>query len=118
MPKEEFLQMIYSDSTIATKFIHIISENVKDKEERLVNLAYSSLRKRVAKALEDFVDKFNITDKNGSIEVSREEIAQYTGTAMESLNRTISDFKAEYRIDINKGKIVTVNMDKLRKLKY
>jgi CheY-like chemotaxis protein len=118
IPKEEFLQMIYSDITIAGKFIHIITQNVKEKEERLLNLAYSSLRKRVAKALMDIVDKFKVTDTTKAIEISREEIAQYIGTATESLNRTISDFKAEGLIDINKGKIVPVNMDKVRNLRY
>jgi DNA-binding response OmpR family regulator len=114
IPRDEFLQMIYSDINIATKFIHIITQNVKEKEERLLNLAYSSLRKRVAKALVDIVDKFRITDKTKPIEISREEIAQYIGTATESLNRTISDFKAENLIDISKGKIVPVNIEKLR----
>jgi CRP-like cAMP-binding protein/CheY-like chemotaxis protein len=118
IPKEEFLQMIYSDITIATKFIHIITHNVKEKEERLLNLAYSTLRKRVAKGLVDIVDKFNIADKNKSIEISREEIAQYIGTATESLNRTISDFKAEGLIDINRGKIVPVNIEKMKSLRY
>jgi CRP-like cAMP-binding protein len=118
IPKEEFLQMIYSDITVATKFIHIITHNVKEKEDRLINLAYSSLRKRVAKALEDIVDKFEIKDNSKPIEISREEIAQYIGTATESLNRTISDFKAEGLIDINRGKIVPVNMDKVRNLRY
>lgn len=118
IPKDEFLQMIYSDITIAAKFIHIITQNVKEKEERLLNLAYSSLRKRVAKALVEIVDKFQITDKNKPIEISREEIAQYIGTATESLNRTISDFKAEGLIDINKGKIVPVNMEKVRNLRF
>jgi DNA-binding response OmpR family regulator len=118
IPREEFLQMIYSDINIATKFIHIITQNVKEKEERLLNLAYSSLRKRVAKALVDIVDKFGITDKTKPIEISREEIAQYIGTATESLNRTISDFKAENLIDISKGKIVPVNIEKLRNFRY
>lgn len=118
IPKDEFLQMIYSDITIAAKFIHIITQNVKEKEERLLNLAYSSLRKRVAKALVDIVDKFKVTDTRKPIEISREEIAQYIGTATESLNRTISDFKAEGLIDINKGKIVPVNIEKVRNLRY
>lgn len=118
IPKEEFLQMIYSDITIAGKFIHIITQNVKEKEERLLNLAYSTLRKRVAKVLIDIVDKFQITDTTKPIEISREEIAQYIGTATESLNRTISDFKAEGLIDISKGKIVPVNMEKVRNLRY
>ncbi len=83
----------------------------KEKEERLLNLAYSSLRKRVAKALVNIVEKFNIMNESKTIEISREEIAQYIGTATESLNRTISDFKAEKLIDINKGKIVPLHLE-------
>ncbi len=114
----DFLQMMYSDLTIASKFIHIITQNVKEKEERLLNLAYSSLRKRGAKALIDIVDKVDITDTTKPIEISREEIAHYISIATKSLNRTISDFKAEGLIDINKGKIVPVNIEKVRKLRY
>jgi CheY-like chemotaxis protein/CRP-like cAMP-binding protein len=118
VPKDDFVKMIHSDIRIAAKFIHIITKNVKEKEERLLNLAYSSLRKRVARALIDIVDKFQITGPAKLIEISRDEIAQYIGTATESLNRTIADFKAEGLIDINKGKILPMNMEQLRKLRY
>ena len=64
IPKDDFIQMIYSDMNIAAKFIRIITQNVKEKEERLLNLAYSSLRKRVAKALLDIQSKFKTADSN------------------------------------------------------
>ena len=118
IPKEDFLQMIYSDITIAAKFIRIITQNVKEKEERLLNLAYSSLRKRVAKALVDICTKFNTVEQNKPIEISREEIAQYVGTATESLIRTLSDFKAEKLIEIKEGKITIAIPDKLNTLLY
>jgi DNA-binding response OmpR family regulator len=118
IPREDFLQMIYSDITIAAKFIRIITQNVKEKEERLLNLAYSSLRKRVAKALVDIHSKFNTSDKNKPIEISREDIAQYVGTATESLIRTLSDFKAEKLLEIKEGKINISNIDKLKNLLY
>jgi len=118
IPREDFLQMIYNDITIATKFIRIITQNVKEKEERLLNLAYSSLRKRIAKALVDIHSKFNTGDQNKPIEFSREEIAQYVGTATESLIRTLSDYKAEKLIEIKEGKITIANMEKLKNLVY
>jgi CRP-like cAMP-binding protein len=118
IPKDDFLQMIYSDVSIASKFIHIISKNVKEKEQRLLNLAYSSLRKRVASALVDITTKFNLSDKVMAIEISREEIAQYVGTATESLIRTLSDFKSEKLIEIKNGKIIVNNTDKLKTLLY
>jgi CRP-like cAMP-binding protein len=118
VPKEDFLQMIYGDINIAAKFIRIITQNVKDKEERLLNLAYSSLRKRVAKALVDIQSKYNSTGENKPIEISREDIAHYVGTATESLIRTLSDFKAEKLIEIKEGKIIIANIEKLKNLLY
>ena len=118
IPRDEFLGMIYSDINIATKFIRIVTQNVKEKEERLLNLAYSSLRKRVAKALVDIHEKFNKDGQKNLIEFSREDIAQYVGTATESLIRTLSDFKSEGLIDIKSGKISIVKLDKLKNLLY
>jgi CheY-like chemotaxis protein len=118
IPKEDFLQMIYGNMDVAVKFIRIITQNVKEKEDRLLNLAYSSLRKRVAKALVDIHTKFNSGGGNKSLEISREDFAHYVGTATESLIRTLSDFKAEKLVEIKEGKISLVSLDKLKNLLY
>jgi len=118
IPKDDFLQMIYGDINIAAKFIRLITLNVKEKEERLLSLAYSSLRKRVARALVNIHSKFNEGGANRQIEISREDIAQYVGTATESLIRTLSDFKAEKLIEIREGKISIPDTAKLEHLLY
>lgn len=118
IPKEDFLKMVFSDVNIASKFIHIITQNVKEKEERLLNLAYSSLRKRVAKGLTDIVSKFNLDKSSQAIEISREDLAQYVGTATESLIRTLSDFKSEKLIEIKSGKILVTDPERLKNLLY
>lgn len=116
IPKDDFLDAIYHDMTIANKFIKLIAQNVIDKEERLMQLAYGSLRKRVAKALLDIHAKFN--NANNAINISREDIAQYVGTATESLIRTLSDFKSEKLIETVEGKIRIINLVKLQNLLY
>jgi len=118
IPKEDFLQMIYGDMSVAAKFIHIITQNVKEKEDRLLSLAYSSLRKRIAKALVELNRKYNEPGGNRPIEISREDIAHYVGTATESLIRTLSDFKAEKLIEITEGKIRVTDAEKLTNLLY
>jgi CheY-like chemotaxis protein/CRP-like cAMP-binding protein len=117
IPKDDFLQMIFNDISIATKFIHLVTQNVKEKEERLLNLAYSSLRRRVANALVDLYAKYSTSEKK-QIEISREDIAQYVGTATESLIRTLSDFKAEKLIEIKEGKIYIPDPARLKNLLY
>ncbi|HQX95794.1 MAG: response regulator [Chitinophagaceae bacterium] len=118
IPKEDFLQMIYGNMDVAAKFIRIITQNVKEKEERLLSLAYSSLRKRVAKALVDIQSKFNAESPDKPLEISREDFAHYVGTATESLIRTLSDFKSEKLIAIKEGKISIINSEKLNNLLY
>jgi CheY-like chemotaxis protein len=116
--KDDFLKAISNDMNIASKFIKLISRDVKEKEERLLHLAYDSLRKRVAKGLVDIYQKFN-KDKNApAIDISREDIAQYVGTATESLIRTLSDFKSEKLIEIKDGKIRILQVEKLNNLLY
>lgn len=119
IPKDEFLNTVYSDLNLAARFIKLVAHDVKEKEERLLHLAYDSLRKRIAKALLDINSKFN---KDGStahpLDISREDIAQYVGTATESLIRTLSDFKNEKLIEIKEGKIKITSVDKLQHLLY
>jgi CheY-like chemotaxis protein len=124
IPREEFLDAVYHDLSVAAKIIRLIAQNVQDKEERLLSLAYGSLRKRVAKALVDIQSKFS-KGENGTplntlplLEISREDIAQYIGTATESLIRTLSDFKAENLLEIKDGKIRIINLDRLKNLLY
>lgn len=117
IPKDDFLQSVYKDLNIAGKFIRLITHDVKEKENRLLHLAYDSLRKRVAKALVDINEKFN-KDQTPQISISREDIAQYVGTATESLIRTLSDFKSENLVEIKEGKIHILNVEKLKNLLY
>jgi CRP-like cAMP-binding protein/CheY-like chemotaxis protein len=119
IPREEFLTAVYNDLSLATKFIKLIAQDVKEKEERLLHLAYDSLRKRVAKALVDINRKYN-KDNSGKnpIDISREDIAQYVGTATESLTLTLSDFKSEKLVEIKEGKIRVLHAEKLEHLLF
>ena len=116
--REYFLQMINTDMNIASAFIRIMSNNMKEKEERMLSLAYGSLRKRIAKALIEIQTKFSEEKPGEPISMSREDIAQYVGTATESLIRTLSDFKSEKLIEIKGTNIFIKNMDKLKNLLY
>ncbi len=118
IPKEDFSRLLNSDPSIAAKFIQILAGNVRDQEARLLALAYGSLRSRVAEALVNIVEKFSLTASSAPIEVSREELAQYVGTATESLIRTLSDFKSEKRIEIIHGRIFVKDPAMLKNLPF
>lgn len=116
--KEEFFMLLHNNRDVANKFIRILSDNLADREERLLKLAYNSVRKRVAEALL-LVEKQYQQDKGGSFQViiSREDLANIVGASKETVIRTLSDFKDEKLIDINGGKITITNSDKLARMR-
>ncbi len=117
IPKAEFINIVGSDNVVARKFIKLLAQNVQEKEEQLVNLAYNSLRKRVATGLLSVNEKFKSADNSKpKLEISREDLAQVVGTATESLIRVLSDFKGERLIEVVEGKIYLLEEQKLRDL--
>ena len=118
IPKEDFLSLMYSNVSVMKTFVKMLSDNIQEKEQQLVNLAYSTVRKRVANALIKLQERFDRNDeKEFSIAISREDLANMVGTATESLIRTLSDFKSDNLIGIKGSSITIVDPEKLKKLK-
>ena len=117
IPKSDFYALLNNDAQVAKRFIKLLSHNLVEREEALLNLAYNSLRKRVANGLLHVYDKYKKTpgDKP-KLEIPREDLAQVVGTATESLIRTLSDFKTEKLIEISEGKISVLSEEKLKNL--
>jgi CRP-like cAMP-binding protein len=117
IPRQEFLCWMENKPAIARRFIRLISKEAADKEAGLLNLAYNSLRKRVANGLIQ-LEGLGRPDEQaqGAVAISRENLANIVGCATESLTRTLSDFKSEKLIDIRIGKIFILNGDKLKNL--
>jgi CRP-like cAMP-binding protein len=119
IPREDFLKLTSNDIEIAQAFIKIITKNIVEKEERLLNLAYNSLRKKVAYGLLQLQEKYKVKEvEQPLLNLSRENMAQSIGIATESLIRTLGDFKDEKLIDIQIGKVIITNEKKLRGLPY
>ncbi|MBN8696571.1 MAG: response regulator [Bacteroidetes bacterium] len=116
--KDDFFTLIYKNSEVSKKFIRMLSDNLAEKEEALLKLAYNSVRKRVAEALVTLKSRYQKDDsKNFSMSISREDLANMAGTSPETAIRTLSDFKEEKLIEIHGGNITLLNAEKLAKMK-
>jgi CRP-like cAMP-binding protein len=97
--------------------LKLLANNVSEKEDQLLGLAYNSLRKKVADAIIALKKKYNPSNDSAfSIHISRENLASIAGTATESLIRTLGDFKNEHLIDIHEGSISITNEKKLENM--
>ncbi|WP_181307080.1 response regulator [Rufibacter sp. XAAS-G3-1] len=118
IPKEDFFTLLHQNRDVANKFIKILSDNLADREDRLLKLAYNSVRKRVAEALilvekQYQQDGHNVTEMS----ISREDLASIVGASKETVIRTLADFKDEKLIDTRGSKIFILNSPKLAKMR-
>ncbi|MBI2967310.1 MAG: response regulator [Bacteroidetes bacterium] len=117
VPRDDFLALLYNNRDVSSKFIKMLSDNIIEKEERLLQMAYSSLRRRVAEVLLTLQKKYQ-PDKgdNFVLDISRENLAALVGTATESLIRTLSEFKDEKLIEIKGREVKIINPQGLEKV--
>jgi len=116
IPRDDFEDLINNNRDVMQKFIKLLANNITEREQQLLKLAYNSLRKKVADALLTIYSKYAAGDPSFEIDISRENLANIAGTAKESVIRTLSDFKDEKLIDIRHGDIVILNEKKLQNL--
>jgi len=118
IPKDEFNSLLYNNRDVASKFIKILSNEVREREERLLKLAYNSVRKRVAESLIMLANRYQEDKtKQFAIAITREDLASIVGTATETVIRTLSDFKEESLIEM-KGSLITVlDYEKLARMR-
>jgi CRP-like cAMP-binding protein len=105
IPKDQLDELLNLYPEVGREFIRLLANNIRDKEEQLLQLAYHSVRKRMAEAMLRLHKQY--TDATESFKISREDLAAMAGMATETVSRTLSDFKDEGLID-KKGSVITV----------
>ncbi len=114
LPKEIVDQLLYKYPSVAERFIKILSGNLSQYKEQLVQLAYHSVRKRLAELLV----RLNLNNSGiKSVELSRDNLAAMAGIAAETVSRILTDFKDEKLIEKNNGKIIILDLVRLKQLK-
>ncbi len=117
-PKEDFFTLLAQSPAVMQQFIKLLSGNIAEKQDELIKLAYSSVRKRTAEALVKLKERYqDKSDKDFSMAIAREDLAKMVGTATESLIRTLSDFREEGLIKIDGSTISILQAEKLARMR-
>lgn len=111
IPSEDFNKLVYGNKDVSVRFIKFLASHISSQEQQLINLAYNSVRKRVADALVSLYG----SDRR-EINILREDLAALAGTAKETAIRTLADFKAEKIINIKESVITVLQIEKLKNM--
>lgn len=119
IPKEDFFALMFNNRDVANKFIRMLADSLKEKEERLLHLAYDSVRKRVADALLTLEERYaQKAQEPFSMSISRENLASMVGTSKECVIRVLSEFKEDKVVTTHLSNITIIDKNKLEKVRY
>lgn len=105
MIRKEALEFaIRKNGHFASELFKIISSEVLDVSEKLVNFSMKQLPGRVADLIRYFSDEVFQSD-DFTVPLTRQELAELIGTTKESLIRTLNEFKNDRIIDLDGRRI-------------
>jgi CRP/FNR family transcriptional regulator len=107
--KDDFLNMMDTNATLRNGIIKELSKELSDRASFITNMAQKSVRERLAFALILLKGVY----EPEPINLSREDMANFVGTATETLIRLLKDFKEEGIIEVHTRKLTILNLDRL-----
>lgn len=110
--KEDFLSMIDANPTFRNGIMRELSKELGDRAVFITNMAQKSVRERLAFALLILGDVYGSEEIN----LTREDMANFVGTATETLIRLLKDFKEEGLIEIHTRKLQLIDRSRLLQL--
>lgn len=115
IPKDEFKELVSSNHNVTLDLIQLLNEDLAGLKNQLLEMAYSSVKKRTALTILKFAEKLGRKPED-SIRISRNDLATVAGVATESLIRTLSSFKSSGIIDIEGRNVKVLDVDKLKRV--
>nr|WP_199156760.1 response regulator [Pedobacter sp. ASV2] len=98
-------------------FFHRLAREVNESHEKLLDIAYYSVRKRIAKSILKLSKPSKNETKGRSFSLPRNDLACTVGIATETLSRVLGDFLREGLIDKNGNEIILKKPEKLKAMK-
>jgi len=117
LPLDDVERLLLDYPDLARVFNRHLARKLIEREERLLEAAHYSVRKRIAKVIIRLCESNpKLSDKN-RCNLSRNDLASMIGIAAETLSRVLSDFSREHLILKEGNEIIVLQPDLLRNLK-
>ena len=113
--KNELRLLLENNPKITFELIQLLNENLSSIKNQLLQMAYSSVNKRTATTILKFAKKMN-KNPGDTIRITRSDLASVAGVAMETLSRTLSNFKHDNLIKVEGRSIKILDLERLKEM--
>ncbi len=110
--KADFLNMVDTNPVLRNGIMRELSKELADRATFITNMAQKSVRERLAFALVLLDDIYS----QEMINLTREDLANFVGTATETLIRLLKEFKDDHLIETHARKIEILDKQGLMNL--
>ncbi|WP_179316549.1 response regulator [Winogradskyella undariae] len=111
--KSELKEVLDKNHKITLEIIQLLSDGITGVKDQLLQMAYSSVKRKTAATILRFAEKINAKPED-PIRISRNDLASVAGIATETLIRTMSDFKKQGIIEMEGRTIKVLDLQKLQ----
>ena len=116
IPKEKIITPLKTNPKFTMEVLKTMVNDLKESNDGILRLSQKNVKQRIAQALL-YIRKNYGEDDNGylNLNLTREDLANVVGTAVESCIRNISILKKEGYIKLSGKKMAIINSDKLNR---
>ena len=115
IPDKNLLDLLQNNPGFAYDMVQIACKELGDANRYLQDIAQKSVKARLAKTLWLLADEFGKeADGTLRLNITREELGNFIGTATETVIRLLSDYKAEGLVESKGRKIRLLDIEKLK----
>lgn len=115
IPDKVLLDLIKNNSGFAYDLVQIACKELGDSNRYIRDIAQKSVKERLAEILLSIAGDFGMeNDGTLKLNITREDLSNFVGTATETVIRLLSDYKAEGLIEVKGRKIKLLNIEKLK----
>lgn len=117
IPKSEIINDLQNNPKFSFDVLKEMAKDLREADDIIVNMAQKSVRQRLAETLIYIHNSFG-TNSDGTLSVllSREDLANIVGTAIESAIRVLSQFKKEGLISTHGKRIKIIDLQSLKRI--
>src|SRR6201985_1905492 len=106
--RADFLAFLEREPKVAIKIIQLLCQRIRWQSERLEESMLQALPVRLARRLCALAADFG-----SEVHISQEQLGIFVGAARESVNRQLQSWRKEGILDLQRGRILLQNLNKL-----